>query len=178
MRLFTAIPFPEEIKNKVSQLMRGRLPVSYINTTNLHITLNFFGELDSDEEERVKSVFLKVAQNFKKFPIEFHEVVKFRQQVHLTLKPNNSLNELQKNLEKQFVSAGFNFQERDYYAHIKLASLHMDQVMNQGRKLENFPNQLLSELNFIADKIVLYESKLLMHHAHHTPLMEIPLYEA
>ena len=54
MRLFTAIPFPEEIKTKVSQLMRGRLPVPDINTANLHITLNFFGELETSEEDRLK----------------------------------------------------------------------------------------------------------------------------
>lgn len=172
MRLFTAIPFPDEIKNKVPQLMRGRLPVSYINITNLHVTLNFFGELESSEEEKVKTLFITFAQNFKKFNIEFDKIVKFQHQVHLILKPNNALNELQKSLEKQFIIAGFIFQERDYYAHVKLANLHMDQVMNQGRKLENFPNELLSELNFIAEKVILYESKLLMHHPKHIPILE------
>lgn len=175
MRIFTAIPLPDEIKNIVPQLMRGRLPVSYINTTNLHITLNFFDELETSEEKRVKEIFISVAKNHQKFSIEFNKVVKFQHQIHLTIKPNKPLYDLQKNLEKQFVSEGFNFQDRDYYPHVKLANLHMDQVMNQGRKFENFPNELLSELNFTADRIMLYESKLLMHHAQHTPLIDVQL---
>jgi hypothetical protein len=51
----------------------------------------------------------------------------------------------------------------------------MDKVMNPERKLENFPKEELKQLSFVASKAVLYESKLLLHHSHHNPLMILDL---
>jgi 2'-5' RNA ligase len=172
MRLFTAIPFPKEIKDQVSEIARGRLPIPYINTTNLHITLNFFGELDDAQVARVKDNFLQIVSDQKGFEIEFEAIVKFHLQLHLTVKQNSSLLALQNQLEKKFEALGFQFQDRNFYPHVKLGNLHMDNVMNRERKMENFPNQELSRLKFRADRIVLFESKLLLHHPKHIPLME------
>lgn len=172
MRVFTAIPLSVEVRDKAREIFLGRLPIAYVNTTNLHITLNFFGELSDEEVEIVKKVFSERLTSKISFPIEFDKVTKFHQQIHVTLKPNRQLDELQSGLQKIFESAGFHFQNRPYYPHVKLANLHMDHVMNPQRKLENFPNQELNQLNFLAGQVVLYESKLLLHHAHYTPLLE------
>ncbi|MBI4049302.1 MAG: RNA 2',3'-cyclic phosphodiesterase [Candidatus Doudnabacteria bacterium] len=172
MRIFTAIPLPEEKRKLAGEIFRGRLPVAYVNTANLHITLNFFGELGDDEVEKVKKIFSEAVHGQKSFDIEFDKIIKFHQQIHMTVKPNKPLNRIQSELEQKFQETGFNFQDRAYYPHVKLANLHMDHVMNPERKLENFPNTELKQLNFIASKVVLYESKLLLHHAHHTPILE------
>lgn len=172
MRLFTAIPFPKEIKDQVAEITRGRLPIPYINTTNLHITLNFFGELDDAEVERVKNNFLQIVDDSPSFDLEFEAIIKFNLQLHLTVRKSSSLMQLQSQLEKKFQELGFQFQDRNFYPHVKLGNLHMDNVMNRERKMENFPNQELSRLNFRADRVVLFESKLLLHHPKHIPLME------
>lgn len=176
MRIFTAIPLPQEVKDEVSQITKNRLPVPYVNTTNLHITLNFFGELDTDEVEKVKQIFPEVCKGKSKFDVVFGRVVAHHnRQIHFTIAPNNQLNKLQRELEQTFRKEGFTFQERQYYPHVKLANMHLDNVMNRDRKLENFPNEELQSLNFKAQKIVLYESKLLLHHPKHIPLMEADL---
>ena len=173
MRIFTGIPFPEAVKNKVRNTFSGKLPVPYINTENLHITLNFFGELDTDQVAKVSQIFHTVCSGKAKFEIKFDKVVAHHnRQIHLTLLPNQELMTLQNELEKSFEKEGFRFQDRDFYAHVKLANMHLDNVMNRKRKLENFPNQDLQELNFMAEKIVLFESKLLLHHPKHIPLLE------
>ena len=175
MRIFTAIPFPDEIKQKTGDLLKGKVPVHYVNTTNLHITLNFFGDLPTDDVTKLQNLFEQAVAGEKGFMIEFDKLTKTRNQIHMLPKSNNSLRSLQYKLEKTFVSAGFSFQEREYYAHVKIANMHMDKVMNTQRKIENFPNIELAQLNFKADKVVLYESKLLLHHAHHYRLMEAKL---
>lgn len=172
MRLFTAIPLPKETKDQIFELTRNRLPVPYVNTTNLHITLNFFGELTDAEIEKVRQIFLETAKNQKSFLVEFDAVKKFHQQIHMTVRPNPELSELQSKFEKAFAVSGFQFQDRNYYPHVKLANLHMDKVMHSERKMENFPNELLEDLKFTADKVALFESKLLLHHAKHTLLLE------
>jgi RNA 2',3'-cyclic 3'-phosphodiesterase len=175
MRLFTAIPIPEETKKKIAEVTRGRLPVHYINLTNLHITLNFFGELDSDGVDRLKQIWNKSLGEKKPFEIHFDKIVKFHQQIHITIKSNPNLTALQNDLEQFYVAQDFTFQDRSYYPHVKLANMHMDKVMDKTRKMENFPNQELAALDFKVTKIVLYESKLLLHHAHHTPVDEFTL---
>ena len=176
MRLFTAIPVPDEVKQKVTDLARGRLPIPYINTTNLHITLNFLGELTDDECKKVFEIFPQlVGDGRKKISIVFDKIVNFRQQIHITLKENSDLTKLQNDLERGFRQIGFYFKDREYYPHVKLGNMHLDNVMNRQRKLINFPNELLMQLDFMADKAALFESKLLLHHAHHRPLIEVKL---
>ncbi|MBX4191797.1 MAG: RNA 2',3'-cyclic phosphodiesterase [Candidatus Doudnabacteria bacterium] len=175
MRLFTAIPLPEETKQTVGELTRGRLPVPYINTSNLHITLNFFGDLSDPEVDKVRKIFDQTAKGFEKFSIEFDALVKSGDQIHLTLQPNDKLNTIQLVLEKAFLGGGFKFSDREYYPHVKLTNLHMDKVMNPERKLDDFPQEELKKLNFRAENIILYESKLLLHHPKHIPLIEFNL---
>ncbi|MGE5298166.1 MAG: RNA 2',3'-cyclic phosphodiesterase [Acidobacteriaceae bacterium] len=175
MRLFTAIPLPASLKQAATEVFRGRLSVPYINTSNLHVTLNFFGELTDEEVERVKLIFQETMTGQKGFPIEFDRVTQFRQQIHITLRPNEPLKSLQATLNRAFIAAGFDMQERIYYPHVKLTNLHMDKIMHPERKLEHFPNQELKKLDFLATSAVLYESKLLLHHAQHIPLIEAKL---
>lgn len=166
---------PDEVKKKVGEITKNRLPIAYVNTTNLHITLNFFGELTDMEVERVKMIFPEAAKEKNKFSIAFDRLVKFHQQIHLALKSNEALAELQSSMQAVFESDGFRFQERTYYPHVKLANLHMDHVMNPQRRIENFPHDELQHLNFTADRVILYESRLLLHHPHYYPILEIGL---
>ncbi|MBI3952374.1 MAG: RNA 2',3'-cyclic phosphodiesterase [Candidatus Doudnabacteria bacterium] len=178
MRVFSAIPFPENIKSLTGRLLQGKLPVNYVNTDNLHITLNFFGELETDQVARLKDLFQQILKEEKSFPVEFDKLAKFHSQIHMTLKPNEALKNLQDKMKKAFSAIGGSAsggQDREYYPHVKIANMHFDKVMNMNRKIENFPNNELSQLNFKAEKVVLYESKLLLHHAHHYPLVKVKL---
>ena len=175
MRLFTAIPLTEESKKLVTEITRGRLPVPYINTTNLHITLNFFGELDDAQVDKVKKIFDSFAKGQERFLIEFDQLVKSNDQIHLTIKANPRLTQLRNLLHKQFELQGLKLDSRAYYPHVKLTNLHFDKVMNPERTLDNFPHEELQKLNFTAEQIILYESKLLLHHPKHIPIIELSL---
>lgn len=175
MRFFTAIPLPEEIKDKVRVITANRLPVPYINIGNLHITLNFFGELPERDLDKIKFILPAIVKNNRSFNLEFEKLVKFRNQLHLTLKDNKKLFDLQRALEKEFIKNGFGFQNREYYPHVKLTNLHMDKVIHPERKITRFPQEVLQVLNFKAESVVLYESKLLLHHPRHTVIAESKL---
>ncbi|MGE5392983.1 MAG: RNA 2',3'-cyclic phosphodiesterase [Candidatus Saccharibacteria bacterium] len=166
MRLFTAIPFPQELKDLARDFFHGRLPVAYVNTDNLHITLNFIGEVEDSRLDQAKEVCRGAVDGRKGFPLEFMSVVKFHQQLHLTVAENPELSLLQRDLEAALGKAGFRFQERQYYPHVKLANLHMDKVMSKHR-IENISRGELEKLSFHADRVALFSSKLLMHHAQH-----------
>jgi RNA 2',3'-cyclic 3'-phosphodiesterase len=170
MRIFTAIPLPQEVKDKFSEIARGRLPIAYVNTTNFHITLNFLGELDTDQLEKVKKFWQNDLPKLDKFKIEFQELIKFRHQIHMTVKDNPALKAMQSKLSDKFKALGFSPTFPKYYAHVTIGNMHMDKVMKTERKIENFPNEELQGLSFTAERIVLYESKLLLHHSKYIEL--------
>ena len=171
MRIFTAVPLPQDVKDKFTQISRGRLPVPYVSTTNFHITLNFLGELDTDQVKAVKD-FWKQLPSYPKMDIEFDKLIIFNRQIHMTLKDNPALIKIQEDLKNEFMKMGYKPTFEKYYAHVKISNLHMDKVMYKDRKVENFPNEELKNLSFTADRIVLFESKLLLHHLHHIELDE------
>ncbi|HYC79662.1 MAG TPA: RNA 2',3'-cyclic phosphodiesterase [Candidatus Binatia bacterium] len=172
MRIFTAIPLPQAIKDKFTEISRGKLPIPYVNTGNFHITLNFLGELETDQVEMVKNFWENGLPEIRKFWIEYDKVIKFRQQLHMTIKENKKLNDLHLLLRDKFTAMGYKASFPKYYAHTTIGNLHMDKVMNKERKIDNFPNEDLKQLSFEAESIVMYESKLLLHHAKYIPLAE------
>ncbi len=170
MRLFTAIALPQETKDKFLEIARGKLPIPYVNADHLHITLNFLGESDTDETAKIKKSWKENLDGSKKFKIEFEKLIKFRQQIHMTVKENPDLNKLQAKLAKHFTSIGIRPAHPKYYAHMTIGNLHMDKVMNRERKIEEFPNEELDKISFEADAVTLFESKYLLHHPHYIPL--------
>ncbi|MBU6373112.1 MAG: RNA 2',3'-cyclic phosphodiesterase [Alphaproteobacteria bacterium] len=51
LRLFAAIPIPDDIARRVVALMRGLPGARWTPAENLHVTLRFFGELDEPNAE-------------------------------------------------------------------------------------------------------------------------------
>src|SRR3989344_1511553 len=124
MRLFSAVPLPTEVKDRIRDVTRNRLPVPYVNVTNAHVTLNFFGELDTDDTKRLVEIFPKFFSAQKKFDIVFDKIVKFHHQLHITVVPNPELKQLHGQMESFFESHGFKQPDREYYPHVKIATLH------------------------------------------------------
>ncbi len=175
MRIFTSILLPEEIKEQIKNTVKGRLPVAYVNTENAHITLNFLGEVSDPKIEEVKKILRSSLGNVRKFNIGFEKLQKFRNQIHLAIKKTKELIALQLDLETEFKNHGFRFQSRPYYPHIKLMTLHMDNIMFKERKIENFPQEDIQKIGFVVDKIILYKSILHQTHAEHMPIEEVAL---
>src|SRR5690606_30594069 len=123
------------------------LPIPYVNTANFHITMNFLGEVDTDTYKKVLRVWESLP-SYPRFNVEFSRLVKFRQQIHMTLKPNKPLENLQADLKEKFLKLGFTFTYPSYYPHVTVGNLHMDKVMYKDRKIENFPHSELSTLSF------------------------------
>ncbi len=80
MRIFIAIPVPEEIKEQAlqikSELSRLKPDIKWVEYENYHITLKFLGEVTEKQLDEIKTKLLMVAQacpafNFKTNGIGF-----------------------------------------------------------------------------------------------------------
>ncbi len=80
-RIFIAINLPEEIKNqlagyqkKIEGLFQPPAPIRWTKKDNLHITLEFLGNLSEDEVMKVCRDTEEFAKNHKPFTVTFNKI--------------------------------------------------------------------------------------------------------
>ncbi len=76
-RVFIAINLPEEIKKELSHFYDKwpELPAKWISKDNLHITLEFLGDLTDMEIGDVCKIVGEVAKNHKAFKVNLNKIV-------------------------------------------------------------------------------------------------------
>jgi len=126
MRLFIAINFMPEIKQKLTTLSdelretssRGRFTIP----ENLHLTLVFLGECDARQESSASAAMDAVA--FEQFDIEIDRIGRFKRDGGdlwwVGICENKALQELHKNLTAELVKNGFKLEKRKFSPHITL----------------------------------------------------------
>ena len=80
-RIFTAINLPENVKEelinyqkKIEGLFQTTVPIRWTRADNLHITLEFLGNLSDDEVVKVCQDTEEFAKSHKQFPIILNEI--------------------------------------------------------------------------------------------------------
>jgi|GEM_PF-5833893 len=107
MRILTTIPVPKSAQDAFLAASRGKLPIPHINADNLHVTLNFLGELDTDQMAKALTEWETSIPEFKPFMVEPDMLDKFGNLLVLRLKPNPVLMAMQASLQKHFSSMGY-----------------------------------------------------------------------
>lgn len=131
MRLFIAIAFPDKIKDRlkagIDDLRRQGDRASWSRRENLHLTLEFLGELDSAKEAIAAMEQVQAAP----FRLEFAPSGRFRRRegdiFWLGIRPNEGLMELQKQLHHALQAQGLQLESRPYRPHLTLARHLRDQ---------------------------------------------------
>lgn len=134
-RVFTSIDLPEELKDRLLALKNDypNLPARWANRENIHITLNFLGNVDDNQLKDVLDKAESVASRHEPFMIETERVFygppgKFPpRMVWLRIKENEALANFQTELENELFSLeSFQFkksEQRKYHPHITLARI-------------------------------------------------------
>ncbi|MDZ7793846.1 MAG: RNA 2',3'-cyclic phosphodiesterase [Spirochaetia bacterium] len=75
MRVFTAVPIPESLQEKIilsTASLRGRYPkLKWVSQQALHITLNFLGEIEEEAVPQVLDAMEAVKPSFNSFDLDF-----------------------------------------------------------------------------------------------------------
>lgn len=153
-RIFTAIDVPPDIVDRLRKHHDRALPVRWIRPENLHITLNFLGDLDDLGEHQALEIAANVASRHKPIEIELTRIVPFRTMIWAEVKANKRLAALQADLARRFSDARVGEPDsREYHPHVSLA--------RSRENLESFAaGEPLSGMSFIASHIVVFESEL------------------
>ena len=126
MRLFIAINFPAEMKAAIAKI-RDRIKDAafrgnFTLTENLHLTLVFLGECDTQQTEVIKSIIEET--KFSEFTLSLDKVGYFKRDGGNTwwvgLKENKSLSGLQADLSGRLRKKGFIMESRKYLPHVTI----------------------------------------------------------
>lgn len=156
MRVFYAIKFNEEIKDKIfkieNNLKDHSLSGNYTLKDNLHLTLRFIGEVENEELNLLIKALNYI--NSETFQIEANRIGEFVRGsssiLWLGINKSIELNNLYKNLELILQEYGWQKESREFTPHITI-----------GRKIKGIKIKDISFESIIieVDNITLMESK-------------------
>lgn len=127
MRLFIAVPVPEELKERIKEVQDRLAEISgikLVEAKNLHFTIKFLGETDKVKE--IEKCMEKALKGLHQFDVEIAGVSAFPSKNYarvIWLSVGNGFEEfkkLMKNIDIGLSKIGFE-QKKDYIPHLTLA---------------------------------------------------------
>lgn len=154
-RIFVSIDPPQEIEEYLEGLRRQEiLWIKWMKTQNLHITLNFLGDLNEQEIAKASGVIADVVPFHNQFQLLLENLKTERDMLWLLPEKSSQLLDLQSELQTKLREARVGKRERrGYIPHILLAK------SKTGRRMEQVIEKF-EPMKFLVDKINLYESEL------------------
>jgi len=165
MRLFIAIPIPQNIKDYLCdiqmQFKKCDLFAKWVNPQNVHMTLKFLGEVKEEKIQSIENVIKETIVDFSALEVNLKEFGFFPNERNprvffISTDKEEILQKLSYILEEKIEPLGF---EREYRfkSHITIARL-------KNRKnidcLVRKTKQITPDKSFPVDSIILYKSTL------------------
>ncbi len=161
MRLFIAVNFKEELKNRVQDIIldikkhsqKGR----FVKNEHMHLTLEFLGDVPKAKVGLVEEAIKQVS--CREFILELSELGRFKRRggdiYWISFKKNKSLFKMQKDLHNLLLKKGFKLEDRKYRPHLTIGRrVIMDKTFNPDKYIES-----LKELKIAVDGIDLVKSE-------------------
>ncbi len=166
MRLFAAVPLPEDTLAEAGSILAGfratAWPVRWVRPEGLHITLKFFGEVSPDRFDTIAEMIGFAVADMPRLPLSLAGAGAFPslhrpRVVRLELAGDtHGLELLQDRLERGGLRIGFPPEGRPFHPHITLGRVKEGQRLPPGAA-----DHLLAvgaRAAFEADRVVLFES--------------------
>lgn len=169
IRAFIAIPLPESILKAISaaqeKLRRTALGIRWVRPEGIHLTLKFLGNISPTDVSHVQSAIEQTTRAFRPFTLKAKGIgvfPDFRRPRVIWLGITGDLeilHALQRDLESELKSHGFEKEKRPFKGHLTLGRirnrLDRDKLSKALQELEDFETG-----SFRADSVVLFRSKL------------------
>jgi len=176
MRLFIAIPVPDEIRQNLIAVSSGVRGARWVRPEGMHITLFFCGETDRAQARDLDAELADIT--IPPFELRCDGFGYFERgsrikSIWAGIEGNTTLGYLHGRVESAAVKAGFEREARKYKPHITLARLKQARADDVGTWIEQ--HDTISIPSFTVDKFTLYRSHLAREGAMYEPLVDYPL---
>jgi len=168
MRIFIAIPVPDQVKIHLSGIQNNISDAKLTLVKDFHLTLKFLGEISESEVERIKTALDTI--HCKPFDIELSSIGFFPSEnyirvVWVGLEPHERVIELQRQIDTILAGLGYK-REKRFHPHITLARVKV--ITDKERFLGSIRSMSVEKLKINVKSFSLIKSTL-------TP--EGPVYE-
>ena len=176
MRLFVALPLPEELQDRLTALGEPLPGVRWLPAENLHVTLRFIGEVEGHQARELDAELARI--ELPAFPVAIRGIEcrgnggKARM-LWAGVKSDGELDTLQGRIEAALRRAGLPPEGRRFRPHVTLARFKA----NPGARLQGFLSRhgLFRCDPFRAEHFVLYSSLLTPEGSRYTAEASYPL---
>jgi len=179
MRIFVALPLPEEAIHALEHLQEALDLGRPVAAENLHVTLAFLGDQDLPTATAVDAELSEITAPALTLDLSGLDVVSSRQPrlVHAAVSPDPALKALREKVRVAARRAGVDLPRERFRPHVTLARFPRDLPRHRldrlGRFLEGHGDFRLPGLEIT--QFVLYRSHLSNEGADYEPLAEYPL---
>lgn len=161
MRLFIAINFDNNIKDKINHISKefsdNLVKGNVIPYNNYHITIIFLGEVNKSEINKIKYIIDRI--NIKPFRITINGLSNFkkadRELIYLKVKQNNNLKGIYNTLYYHLKQHKIPFDEKAFMPHI---TLFRNAILHKNYNIQNYSNNF-HNFNYIVNSIEIMKSE-------------------
>jgi len=172
MRTFMAVEVPENVRRKIDNFLKEKatknLPIKWVRFDNLHITLQFLGEIDESKKKEIAAVIAEIARKFTPFQVKLEGIGCFPNPRNPRVlwigakEGAEKLCEIAQNLETTLSRFGIK-EEKRFHPHLTIGRI------KTSCKVDNILEKNIETEPFQVNSITLFKSTL---------RSEGPIYEA
>lgn len=183
MRLFIAIPISDNIKRELGHIqskLTGRITrekVRWVSPENIHLTLNFLGEVEADMISPIKECMQKAVYNIFEFRVSIENIGAFPNKkkprvLWVGCKDKEGvISSIEKNLSAGLIKFGFKREKRKYLPHLTLGRIKHVRGKTDRMEFNSLDNVKLGTLKI--NQVQLIESCLRSKGADYTTIESV-----
>ena len=149
IRAFLAIDLDDDLKPKINKIIREfkqiDANIKYVDLQNLHFTLKFFGDIDTEGIDLISEKIENVIKDFDSFTIKIQGCGAFPNKnrikvIWVGLDEDEILKDLHDKLDKEFNSIGFDL-DRKFSSHLTIGRMKSAKGKNKVKNtIETYNN--------------------------------------
>ena len=167
IRAFLAVDIDEDLKAKINKVIKDfkgiDTKIKFVELANLHLTLKFFGDMDTNGIHLLEDAISKVVSDFNPFDIKIVGCGAFPNNnrikvIWLGIEDDVILKDLHDRLDKEFSRIGFE-RDKKFSTHLTIGRMKSGKNKNQVKEcIEKFADIEIGEMK--VSKISLKKSTL------------------
>ena len=184
IRAFIAIPIENSVKKKIAEIQdniktNNNWEVKWVKPDNIHLTLKFLGDINSEDINQVENSLVKSVKNIKKFSLKIKGVGVFPnlnkpRVIWVGINDSNSLiKNLYKRIENNMHEIGFLKEKRSFNPHLTIGRIKNNILKSELKQTLIEYDQF--NIDFICDSVLLYKSVLKPTGSEYSVIADIPL---
>nr|WP_295001020.1 RNA 2',3'-cyclic phosphodiesterase [uncultured Methanobrevibacter sp.] len=155
IRAFLAIDLDDDLKPKINRIIKEfkqiDTKIKYVELANLHLTLKFFGDIDTNGLKLLENAISKVVSEFEPFNIKIKGCGAFPNNNHIKviwvgIENDEIIKDLHDRLDKEFVSLGID-KDKKFSTHLTIGRMKSAKNKNKVKSIiEEFEDVEIGEM--------------------------------